>query len=428
MKTIQKNMKMLFGLALLVLWGASAFAQIDGKKIAQNYSGAVVKILVWDPVLEQIYVELGEGVGGGYLGRGSGFIVSPDGYVFTNEHVADKCYYGYVIAKYEQGGKTVDGGILTYTPGLESKSAVKAIYYSGRPIPLIQVFTGTGPKDYEIYIAEVVSMGTTYDGAMLRIVSDINGNSVSGKKFATVPIGNSDKAQQGESICVYGYPAQVEGDMSIALRDMSTMTFGVHSGIDYVFNEDFGMIKTDASINGGNSGGPAFGEGLKVIGIATATGVKTNIGLLEGINGIYHIVEPFPDVLKKLTALGLTPPQYSGNKRVVLGKDKPALPKPFDEKTKPDDGLIAVSGTVKSADSGQPIKDAIVGLLQKQGEEFVIVAYAVTTANGSFVMDPKVPKGSYIFAAIADGYKDVEAKVDISADNNTFTVTMAKKR
>ena len=431
MKALKNNFYSFLSLgfiAFAMFLSSPSFAQLDGKEISQKYSGAVVKILLWDPVLDQLLVDAGEKAGGGYLGRGSGFIVSPDGYIMTNEHVVADCVYGYVYGKFVENGEVKDWIMKTYYNGLENASTTKAIYYSGRPLPIVQIYTGKGPNDYDLYLAEVKSMGTTYDGALLKITHDIDGNPVSGKSFPTVPIGNSDNTIQGEDICIYGYPAQYQGDMSIAMRDMSTMTFGKHSGLDYVFNEDFGMIKTDADINPGNSGGPAFGENMKVIGIASAHGIQTHIGLLGGINGMYHIVEPVPDAFGKLTRLGLSEPDYSGRKQVVMGSDKPELPETFDENSKKPSGMIAVTGTVKSADTGSPIKDAVVGLLALEGGEYVVVSYAQSDASGAFVMDPPVAPGKYVFGAIADGYEDLEAEVDISDSNKSFSVTLAKSR
>jgi hypothetical protein len=107
------------------------------------------------------------------------------------------------------------------------------------------------------------------------------------------------------------------------LKDMSTLTFGKLSGYDYVFNKDYGYIKTDASINGGNSGGPVFNETNKIVGIATAVGVKTGIGLVGGINGMYYVCAPKSDILTKLQPKGLTIPKNAGSINTILGDRLP---------------------------------------------------------------------------------------------------------
>ena len=113
-----------------------------------------------------------------------------------------------------------------------------------------------------------------FDGALLKIISDIDDKPVT-TKFTAIPIGDSDKVIQGESLCVYGFPAQILKDTTALLNDMSTLSIGIMSGLDYNFNADYGFIKTDAEIHPGNSGGPVFNEENKVIGIATAKGNQT---------------------------------------------------------------------------------------------------------------------------------------------------------
>jgi S1-C subfamily serine protease len=429
-----------FLLAALTIVPQSSFAQMDGKKIVQENNQSICKILLWDPVFGQVVEEWGfsedEAFEFSWLSRGSGFFVTEDGYIFTNRHVAEQCIHGWVLLDYTIDGEKYEYQQLTYFPGLENDPAVDQIHYAGRPIPVIQVFRGNGPDDYDLYIAEVVSLGTSFDGAMLKIVSDQDGNAV-GSIFNPVGISNSDEAVMGESICIYGFPAQYQGGVRELLLDRATLTFGVHSGLDYVFNEEWSMIKTDADINGGNSGGPAFGEDYKVVGIATAKGNKTNIGLLGGINGMYHIAQAVPDAFNQLVKKGLTRPSFEGSKTVYTAADKPALPdvggttassgSDSDSNTGTGSGLITIGGVVKSADTGGPIGNATVGLLKYVNGEAVVASSAVTDAEGIFVLQPDIEPGSYVFAALADGYEDVVVDVELT-QTDVYEVTMRRAR
>ena len=292
---------------------------LDTKMIASTYYKGVVKILLVDSALEK------EKAGSGYIGRGSGFFVSDDGVIFTNRHVVQYCVNGYIDYDYKDENGSVVTGYEPYSQDIINDASFVKAYHTGYCTPIVQVYTGTGLNDYKLYVAKVLTIGTgSFDGAMIKIVSDINGNPVY-NKFTPVPIGNSDAAVQGEDLCVYGYPAQYDGNLETMLKDMSTLTIGKLSGYDYVFNKDYGYIKTDASINGGNSGGPVFDETNKVIGIATAVGNKTHIGLVGGINGMYYVAAPQSDVLTKLIAKGLTLPKNAGSISTVTGERKPIL-------------------------------------------------------------------------------------------------------
>jgi hypothetical protein len=150
----------------------------------------------------------------------------------------------------------------------------------------------------------------------------MDGNPVT-RKFTTVPIGNSDNVTQGEQLCVYGYPAQFLGSVDLIMKDLSTISVGIMSGNDYVFNSDYGYIKTDAEIHPGNSGGPVFNEENKVIGIATAKGKTTGIGLVGGINGMYYISAIDSKAHSELIANGLTLPKRSSSINTINGEHQP---------------------------------------------------------------------------------------------------------
>lgn len=304
--------KLLISIALIFVSGLS-YSQLDTKLIASKYSKGIVKIILLDPELER-----SEG-GPGYIARGSGFFVTNDGYIFTNRHVVEICVKGYIDYDYRDANGQVRSGFSTYSEDLiADKNFVKA-YRVGYATPIVQVFYGNTENDYKLYVAEVVAIGMgAFDGALLKVVKDQDGNT-SNLNFTRLPIGDSDKVQQGEQLCVFGYPMQVSGTADLMLRDLNTLSVGIMSGYDYVMNTDYGYIKTDAEIHGGNSGGPVFNEENKVIGIATAKGVATGIGLVGGINGMFFISACDAKAHQQLVALGLKTPQRSFSINTITG-------------------------------------------------------------------------------------------------------------
>lgn len=288
-------------------------SSLDATYIADTYPNSIVKILLYDSIAEK------DQPGSGYIGRGSGFLVTEDGIVFTNRHVIEYCVYGYmdyiqnVPPSYEQVRM-----VSAYSESIVNDELTKKVIRAGHTVPIVQIYSGKEEDAYKLYYAKVVALDAgAYDGAILKIISDINRNPVT-EKFHTVPIGNSDSTKQGEDLCVYGFPAQFDAGLELTLKDLSTLTFGKHSGFDFVFNKDYGYIKTDAAINSGNSGGPVFGSNNKVVGIATATSNKTNIGLVGGINGMYTIAKSDTNLLSALKNKGLKPPPQKAEAGSVI--------------------------------------------------------------------------------------------------------------
>ncbi|WP_299333632.1 serine protease [uncultured Psychroserpens sp.] len=289
---------------------------LDTKLIASEYSKGVVKIIMADPELEK------EKPGKGYLSRGSGFVVTKDGYIFTNKHVVETAVKGYIYYDYIIG-KEKKSKIDVYSDDIINNKNLLKVHRVGHTIPLIQVFNGKSENDYTLYKAEVVAIGAgAFDGALLKIVSDINDQTVN-TNFTALPLGNSDNVSQGEKLCVFGYPSQFNGSSEMLLKDMSTLSVGIMSGSDFVMNTDYGYIKTDAEIHPGNSGGPVFDENNKVIGIATAKGNKTGIGLVGGINGMYYISAIDSKAHRALINLGLTLPTRSTSINTIKGDKQP---------------------------------------------------------------------------------------------------------
>jgi S1-C subfamily serine protease len=164
--------------------------------------------------------------GGGFssVWSGSGTIISPEGLILTNAHVVDERY-----------GEYTDLGIAV----LE---------------------TSDQPPDLA-YLAEIAAVDYGLDLAVIRIVSDLDGNPVS-LEIPFVTVGNSDEVEIGDPLRILGYPG-IGGETI-------TFTEGAVSG----FTSDRSVsgrawIKTDATIAGGNSGGLGANESGELIGVPT---------------------------------------------------------------------------------------------------------------------------------------------------------------
>jgi serine protease Do len=142
---------------------------------------------------------------------GSGFIISPDGYVVTNNHV--------VAPAAGVKGATVDSITVTLV-------------------------------DRKEYVAKLIGRDPTSDLALLKIDA---------KNLPFVKFGDSDAARVGDWVLAIGNPFGLGG----------TVTAGIVSSLHRVTGGGAydRFIQTDAAINQGNSGGPMFDLSGNVIGI-----------------------------------------------------------------------------------------------------------------------------------------------------------------
>jgi len=157
---------------------------------------------------------------------GSGFIISADGYIVTNNHLIQGA----------DGQGTVDTVTVTMT-------------------------------DRREYTARIVGRDAPSDLALLKI--DAN-------NLPHVSWGDSARVRVGDWIVAIGNPYGLGGTVTAGIIS------ALHRGITGVGAYDR-YIQTDASINMGNSGGPMFDMAGNVIGINSAlispTGASVGIGL-----------------------------------------------------------------------------------------------------------------------------------------------------
>ncbi len=151
---------------------------------------------------------------------GSGVIISPDGYIVTNNHV------------------------------IENASKLKITLYDGTT-----------------YTAKTIGSDPTTDVALLKIEA---------KDLPTIPFGDSDNLRLGEWVLAIGSPYDLRstvtaGIVSAKARNLSVIpgNFGIES-----------FIQTDAAVNPGNSGGALVNVRGQLVGINTV--IKSPTGSYAG--------------------------------------------------------------------------------------------------------------------------------------------------
>jgi len=194
------------------------------------------------------------------VGGGSGFIVSEDGLIITNKHVA--------------GDEKAE-----YT-----------------------VFTNDGKK----YNAKVIAIDQTQDVALIKI-------EVGNLKPAR--IGNSNSIKLGQTAIAIGN-ALGEFKNTVSVGVISGLARNITaSGRGFGIEDIRGVIQTDAAINPGNSGGPLLNLKGEVIGINTAivSGAQ-NIGFAIPINQAKRAIES----VKKTGTIKTT---YLGVRYIMIDED-----------------------------------------------------------------------------------------------------------
>jgi S1-C subfamily serine protease len=200
----------------------TVLAQIEGTPLAQDQLpvNAVVQIVVRGTVEgeEQEW-------------SGSGTIISPDGLILTNAHVA-------------MGDRFYPAEELMIMLTVAEDALPEAAFY-----------------------AEVMQADENLDIAVLRPSTDLQGNAVDRGtlNLPYVSLGDSDALHLGDDILILGYPGI--GGETITLTRGEVSGFTSQSGYG---NRAF--IKTSATIAGGNSGGLALDENNQLVGIPTEVG------------------------------------------------------------------------------------------------------------------------------------------------------------
>jgi serine protease Do len=232
--------------------------------------------------------------------RGSGFIITPDGYIVTNAHLVTLSPDDLkdVLAKYLVPEKIAE---VLQTLGVKSENgaawqrnfaeALQTYYLHGgilvnlgdNLVPAesvtasIPVFDGMKTTT-KLLSCDVRKVGEPTPGKDVAILK------VEAEDLPTVQLGDDTSAVQGDQIYILGFPGAAEmGGSGEEPGVEATLTAGRVSRRTPM-RGGWKAIQTDAPINHGNSGGPAFNERGQVIGIATFSPGG------EDVQGIHDLV------------------------------------------------------------------------------------------------------------------------------------------
>lgn len=254
---------------------------------------------------------------------GSGFVISEDGYIVTNNHV------------------------------IEGADTIEIEFFSGKKLPAKLV--GTDPKT---------------DIALLKVETD--------KPLPYVQFGNSDLMRVGDWVVAMGNPlgqgfSVSAGIVSARNRELS----GTYD--DY--------LQTDAAINRGNSGGPLFNMDGQVIGVNTAilspNGGSIGIGFSMASNVVNKVVDQLkqygetrrgwlgvriqdvtPDIAE---SMGLTEAKGALVTDVPDGPSKAAGIKPGDVITMFDGNPVDDAGALTRRVADAPVGQAVPVVVLREG-------------------------------------------------------------
>jgi len=173
------------------------------------------------------------------LGLGSGIIVSNDGYIVTNWHVAGNKYSNCYVTL--ENGEMYNGNILW------------------------------SDSDLDLAVVKINANGLNY-----------------------LNFGNSDELKLGDKVYAIGNPIGIEFQRTVTSGIISGLnrTVKIQEENDKSYMEN--LIQTDATINPGNSGGPLINENGEVIGISSIKIISAEgIGFAIPINVIKPVINSF---------------------------------------------------------------------------------------------------------------------------------------
>jgi 2-alkenal reductase len=197
------------------------------------------------------------------LSQGSGFVISPKGYVLTNSHVITNAGEGAAV------------------------TAAEHLYVEF--------------ADGDRVEAKVVGWDLYDDVGLLKLSSNQH-------KLTPVPLGDSSRVQVGQPVAAIGSPLGNENSLAVGVVS------AIHRSIDAITVQRYKVvdaIQTDAPITHGNSGGPLFDARGRVVGINAQIRSQSGTGNDSGV-GFAIPIDAAKRSVQQLVAKGKVTYAYVG--------------------------------------------------------------------------------------------------------------------
>lgn len=283
-------------------------------------------------------------------GGGTGFVITSDGLIATNKHVAD----------------------------------IEGAQYS--------VITADGKK----YDAQVISKDPIYDFAILRIEA---------KGLKTVEFGDSDNLEIGQRVIAVGNTlGEFQNSVTVGVLSGKERSIQATDGTGMATTSIDNLLQTDAAINEGNSGGPLVNLKGQVIGINTATAAK---GQAEGV-GFAIPINSIKTAIDSIGKYGRIVRPYIGIRYVVVDEQIAAI-----KGIKEAKGILVVGDSANSLPAvipGSPAERAGI----REGDIITAINNDDISKNQSFVaLLSHYAPGNEITLNLTRGNDKIDLKVTL---------------
>jgi serine protease Do len=219
----------------------------------------------------------------GHYVFGTGFIYRPDGYIITNGHVVEhanmrdprsvdvwkESLREDLVRKIKSGEAfaPIENALHRKLTDKEKVEILKQGFEINPSQPTLKVVLANG-KSYDGDILQYSPPITEFKGKDVAVIK------ISATDLPTVALGDSESVRVQDPVLVIGYPATASatlGDNPYISSESDLVPTATNGHVSALKTTSSGtpVLQTDTLITHGNSGGPAFDQNGKVIGIAT---------------------------------------------------------------------------------------------------------------------------------------------------------------